>query len=162
MKSAEGSYLLSEVKWAIAPEIGVVHPFVYMQDKDLFYDLFTHRLLAGSDNPSDQFSRHYGFATFECVDTEIIYCVEIKTLDGLTAGFGNFLENKNDYLDSKFCGEIFRQCKDTFVTIQDLYSFANKIKESRKIGDETIKFSTCEDDPLFIPYRERRKYKKAI
>jgi len=161
MKSSEDSYLLAEVKWAIAKNIGFVHPYIHMPDKNLFYDLFTHKLMAYHPRASYQFSRHYHNSMFECLDTEMVYCTILKDTEDLGDGF-YFLPDYNDESDYwEFCGEVYNKCVDIYVNIKDLITFAEKIKKLGGIREEVMEFEACDDDPMYIPYRKRRSYKKA-
>ena len=163
MKSTEDSYLLSEVKWAISKEAGIVHPYLLMKDKFVYYDLFTHNILNCNGQATEQFSRHYKNVLFECEDTELLYCLEIKNNQQLSDIFINFpnLDISHDgVLD--FYGKVYQLCTDTYVNDEDLRVFASVIKQILGIGEEQVQFCENADDPIYINYKNRRSYKSAM
>ena len=125
--------------------------------------LFTNHLMAYYHRADLQFARHYKNVTFECLDGSVVYSTYIMTNEGLQGAFldlPNYDIKKDVYLD--FVGEVYRLSRDIYATKSDLLSFANKIKQLRGIREERVQFSACNDDPLYIPYRARRKHKNAV
>ena len=156
MKSVEGSYLLAEVKWALSYEIGVIHPYLHMSAKGVYYDLFSKKVFNDTSSVEEEFSRHYNNVAFVSLDTEILYCTKMRSAETMGNGFSYLPTFDGEKMSElTFYGDVCRLCKDLYVSDEDLILFAKTLRNLMGLKEERFNFVALQTDPVFINYRKK-------